>query len=62
MTILDYTLTDFISIFDTSALDKEKLPPSEVVYKVLKFKVEKILKKKENLSLLEAVSGLVCLI
>ena len=55
-------MTNFISIFDTSALDKEKLPPSEVVYKVLKFKVEKILKKKENLSLLEAVSGLVCLI
>ena len=52
-------MTDFISIFDTSALDKEKLPPSELVYKVLQFKVEKIF-QRENLSLLEAVIEFVC--
>ena len=56
---LDYTLTDFISVFGTSVPEVKELPLSELIYKVLQIKVEKIM-KRDNLSLTEAVIGLVC--
>ena len=56
---LDYTLTDFFSIFDTSVPDKEELPLSTLVYKVLEIKVDKII-QGEILSFTEAFIGLVC--
>ena len=56
---LDYTLTDFIGVFGTSVPKEKELPISELVYKVLQIKVEKIT-KRENLSLTEAVIGLFC--
>ena len=52
---LDYTLTDFFSIF---VPEKVELPLSTLVYKFLQIKVEKII-QGEIKSLIEAVIGLV---